>query len=896
MAFLRKLHAARLRPIPLLVSLAAGWAMLLLPVSPLVAQAPPLITELGFPDGGNIPFRIAVADFNGDGIPDVAVGNLIPTPPGPSITVYLGNGDGTFKPPVYYSAGKSPEAIVAADFNGDGKMDIGLLDAENLWVLLGNGDGTFQAPVSSSLGSGVGLGSGQAETISMAVADFNGDGKPDAAVIVLETDGTGKVLLLLGNGDGTFSAPTAAVPQFGYPLAIAAPDLNGDGKPDLVLLEPYAIEVLLGDGKGGFSPQTSYPVQPSPTGSDPNALAIADLNGDGIPDLVIGISTEYDVEAYLGKGDGTFGSGIVTTLGSGRCCLISGSMGAADFNGDGHVDLFLGNPQPSITSTPNLLLLGNGDGTFQAPSQLLTAFGTDNLGVWQVAVADLNGDGRPDIVFVDTGSLLLVSVLNTPGSVGAAILPAVYDFGQHTVGTAPASTTVTIGNPGTSAMQFSNLQVGDTADFSATTTCGSSVPSGGSCSVTVTFNPQTTGEKNAAITFTTNDPLVATAKISATGDAIAPVVSTSPSVVQFSYQKVGTTSSPQTLQITNSGVGPLTLAITIQGDFQQTNNCPTSLAQGANCTVSITYTPLVPGAETGRLVMTTNAVPAQSAVALTGIGYVVGPILSISPTSLDFGSQYVGTSSAPAVVTVANNGDAPFNIASVSASAGFVPLSTCGNTVQPSFSCAIGIFFDPANTGTQTGLLTIIDNLPTSPQLVTLTGNGTEISVAASAGSSTAQSVTSGQTAQFNLSITPVSGYTGNVNLSCAGVASGFTCTLSQSSAVLSGSTPASVTVSVAPSASASIRPKGTPASRGFSGIALACPIALIFLGAGIYPRWRRRLISIGVLAVVAVSTSSCSSTSGAVPGSSQTYVFFLQSQPASGVNIETPLTMTVKQ
>jgi len=568
-------------------------------------------------------------------------------------------------------------------------------------------------------------------------------------------------------------------------------------------------------------------------------------------------------------------------------------MAAADFNGDGKIDLFLG----SAGSSPSMLLLGNGDGTFQSPIQVQTGFGTfSNPQAWGTAAVDLNGDNRPDIVFADPNDVgWLVSLLNTAGSVGAAILPASYDFGFQTVGTAAVNTMVTVGNPGASAMTFSNLLVSDAADFSATTTCGSSVASTGSCSITVTFNPQSTGEKTASVTFTSNDPLAAAAAISVTGDAIAPVASTSPSVVQFSYQKVGTTSSPQTAQITNIGIGPLTLGLAIQGDFTQTNNCPATLAQGASCTATITYSPEVPGSEVGRLVITSNALPAQSAIALTGIGYIIGPVFSLSPSSVDFGSQYVGTSSAPAVVTVANTGDAPFNISSVTATAGFVPLSTCGSTVQPSFSCAIGIFFDPASAGSQTGLLTIVDNLPTSQQLIGLSGNGTLITVGASSGSSTAQSVSAGQTATYALTIAPVSGYTGTVSLACNGLTPGYTCSLSQNTVALSGS-PASVTVSVTPSATAASGRGGAPAFGGAGGVVLACPIALIFLGAGIYPRWRRRLLSLGVMAVASVLVNSCGGNSVAAPTSSQTYVYFLQSQPASSITIDTPLTLTVTQ
>jgi hypothetical protein len=717
----------------------------------------------------------------------------------------------------------------------------------------------------------------------MVVADFNGDGKPDVVISApYNTDGS-EVELLLGKGDGTFAPATSLIGNLNLPYQVVTSDFNRDGKPDIAIVSYIGVTVLLGDGAGGFSSPAGYAIVDQGDIGIPSALVVADFNGDGIPDIAAGTSDGSTIQVFLGNGDGTFQNGLVTTYASiGGGPQSPGWMGAADFNGDGHVDLFL-------IANPGQLLLGNGDGTFQAPIQVANP--KPALGAGAVAVADLNGDHKPDIVLTNDSINQLVSILNTPGTAGSAIVPAVFDFGAQVVGATAAATTVTISNPGTSAMEFSGLAISDTTDFSATSTCGSTVAPAALCAITVTFKPETTGEKTLTVTFTTNDPLSAAGKISVTGNAIAPVVSTSPAELQFSYQKVGTTSTAQTLQITNGGVGALTLAVSIQGDFQQTNNCFTSLAQGASCTVSITYSPLVPGSEVGRLVMTTNAVPAQSAVPLTGIGYVVGPTISVSPSSFNFGSQYVGTSSAPSVVTVENTGDAPFTISSVAASTGFVPLSTCGNSVQPSFSCAIGIFFDPASTGSQTGTLTITDNLSSSPQTVALTGNGTAIAVGPSADSSTAETLSGGKAA-YQLSVAPVAGFSGTVNLSCVELAAGYTCALSQPSVVLNGSASASFTVSVTAAATAGLRP--TPGPGIFSRIAFACPIALIFLGAGIYPKWRRHFLAIGLLVVAVAFTSSCTSSPNTTDGSSQTYVFLLQSQPASGITIEAPLTLTV--
>ena len=865
----------------------------------LFGQATPLITEFGTSSGGIAPYGLAVADFNGDGIPDVVVINSYND--SGAIAVYLGNGDGTFKPPIFYLPNVSSRVaptIVAADFNGDGKVDLCFADVfdAKIWVMLGNGDGTFRSPVSSPL---VGSGAPIPQPVWIAVGDFNGDGKLD---VVVSAQGIANasnpypmlngVLLLLGNGDGTFASSTVALSDYSSFGQIVTAHFKGDTNLDLAVLSNDGIYVAFGNGAGVF---TTYDTISPPEYENPGAMVVADFNGDGYPDLAVvtpGSVNASEVFVFLGDDSPlAFGSGYLSTTLTGNSAGQPGTMVAADFNGDGHIDLVIGNQEPPLVS----LLQGNGDGTFQLPTSPGAQFPNGPATVVGMAAADLNGDLKPDIALVTTGSNSLTSILNTPGTVGAAIFPINFDFGAQVVGATPATTTITIGNPGTSAMQFSSLAVSDTTDFSVTTTCGSTVAPQAGCTISITFNPQATGAKSASVTFTTNDPLASTGKISITGSAIAPGASTSPAELQFSYQKVGTTSAPQTLQITDGGVGPLTLsAISIQGDFQQTNNCPASLAQGASCTVTITYSPLVPGSEVGRLLIMSNAVPPQSAVALTGIGYVVGPMISVSPSSFDFGSQYVGTSSAPSVVTVENTGDAPFTISSVAATAGFVPLSTCGNLVQPSFSCAIGIFFDPATTGSQTGTLTITDNLSSSPQTVALTGNGTAITVGASGDSSSAQTFSSGKAA-YQMSIAPVAGFSGTVNLSCVGLAAGYTCALSQPSAVLNGSASASVTVSVTASTTTAAGTHGTPGSEAFGRIALACPIALIFLGAGIYPRWRRRFLAMGLLVVAAAFTSSCGSTSGTVGGgSSQTYVFFLQAQPASGITIETPLTLTV--
>jgi hypothetical protein len=287
---------------------------------------------------------------------------------------------------------------------------------------------------------------------------------------------------------------------------------------------------------------------------------------------------------------------------------------------------------------------------------------------------------------------------------------------------------------------------------------------------------------------------------------------------------------------------------------------------------------------------------AQSSVPLTGIGYVIGPSLSIAPSSLNFGSQYVGTSSAPGVVTLQNNGDAPFTIASVAATSGFVPLSACGNSVQPGFSCSVGVFFDPPNTGDQTGTLTIVDNLPSSPEVVNLTGTGTAITVEAASGSSTSATITSGQSATYKMSISPVGGYKGTVTLACSGLPAGFDCSMPSSSVKLDSSAASTITVTVkSTSSTAASRPATSSFGRS-SLLLLGCPLAILLVGAGTLRRYRRHLLALVLLVLASGLATSCSGSGTKTQNPGSVYVFLLQSRPASGVTIETPLTLTVQQ
>jgi len=345
-------------------------------------------------DAGKTAVSIAVADFNNDGKLDVAVASTSSD----DFRILLGKGDGTFQPPVRMTiqgpgAPVSPVSLVARDLNGDGKPDLVVADANdsNVYVLLGQGDGSFQAPVRYPVG---GLGG------AAAVADVNGDGKPDLVISGPPQAGTsGWLGVLLGNGDGTFQAVRNTGGAGANPVAVVTGDFNRDGKPDVAILnagtagntaDPGGVLIFLNQGNGAFQAPASYQV-----GFNPTSLAAADFNGDGALDLVVtstGASfTGSFVGVLLNNGNGTFAppAAVATEFGA-------RSIAVADLDLDGKPDLAIGH---CCGVTHTTFMPGNGDGTFQ-PEVDFTA----DAASYVVALGDVNGDGKPDLI---AGSLLL---------------------------------------------------------------------------------------------------------------------------------------------------------------------------------------------------------------------------------------------------------------------------------------------------------------------------------------------------------------------------------------------------------------------------------------------------------------------------------------------------------
>ncbi|CAF4880835.1 unnamed protein product [Rotaria sp. Silwood1] len=332
---------------------------------------------------GSYPISVAVGDFNQDTRADIAVANYGSN----TVGIFLGNGDGRLTAQSIFSTGalSAPHAVAVGDFNNDTRLDITVANngGNNVGVLLGNGDGTFTAQATFSTGTG-------STPTSVAVGDFNQDTRPDIAVANL---GSNTVSVLLGNGNGTFLAPRtfSTGANFGT-YVVALGDFNNDTRLDITVANNAGnnVGVLLGNGDGTFAAQTTFSTG---TGSNPTAVAVGDFNKDARLDITVANYGSNNVGVLLGNGDGTFAALVTFSMGA-----LSGpyAMAIGDFNQDTRCDITVANYGGNNVG----VLLGNGDGTFQAQTTFSTGMGSSPI---SVAVGDFNQDTRPDIAVSNNG-------------------------------------------------------------------------------------------------------------------------------------------------------------------------------------------------------------------------------------------------------------------------------------------------------------------------------------------------------------------------------------------------------------------------------------------------------------------------------------------------------------
>jgi VCBS repeat protein len=286
------------------------------------------------------------------------------------------------------ATGSGAISVVAANLNGAGGLDLAVANqgANNVSILLGNGNGTFVAPTNFAVGT---------DPVAVVAADLNGAGGLDLAVANENATGLGSVSILLGNGSGSFSpaagSPVTTGPTGSAPQAIAVADLNGAGGLDLAVVNEGTdnVTILLGNGSGSFSPAAGSPVT---VGSLPQAIAVANLNGAGGLDLAVVNEGTSNVSILLGNGTGGFTPGSPVSTGA-----APSDVGTADVNADGKADLIVANTDGNSVS----ILLGDGLGAFANSTGSPVGVGTGPEGT---AAADYNGDGKLDLAVANTGT------------------------------------------------------------------------------------------------------------------------------------------------------------------------------------------------------------------------------------------------------------------------------------------------------------------------------------------------------------------------------------------------------------------------------------------------------------------------------------------------------------
>jgi len=736
---------------------------------------------------GNLPMDVVAADFNGDKNIDLAVVNTNSN----SISILLGNGDGTFQMHTDYSTGNYPLAVVIADFNGDKNMDLAVVNENDstVSILLGNGDGSFQArmdiPVDTTptaLGSGdfngdhktdlitSNVGNGTVTvlishgngtftrldspsgasltpfTSTLAVGDFNRDGKLD---VVISSEFFSPNLLL-GNGNGSFQAPSpipnpsglnigailagkfngdglldiacatpdglTIIPGNGngtFQQAISSPfggamsslavgDFNGDGKLDFSVTDSYlnTVDVLLGNGKGTFGGMSNVHVAPGPAG--PAGAVVADFNGDGKLDLAVAEmnSPHGHLSIQLGKGNGTFATPKVSPLGSPNL----GFMTNGDFNGDGKVDLLIRD------SNGFEILLGNADGTFLAPVSTALAYTA-----LSVTVGDLDGDGKSDVVVTTNGVPPAGPTLNIYLSNGDGTFRTGADYAVQFYSSVVAADMNHDGKAdlivkGTGVQVYlgngdgtlKSPIAGPTGTFTSDMAIADFNDDGKLDLAVGTYSGLAfmagNGDGTLKLPVYSNPAFSFTGRLvpgDATGDSKLDLFSTAPSDTSFAGPVVmvgngdGTFQAPAGYGLPGAFGNPV-----VVGDFNSDG-------------ISDFAVPSIGGANGTLLSL-----------------YLSTPVPNLFPTTLNFGKQVVGTTSSSRTATVTNVGNAPLIATSVTISGDFHLVQSCVGKLAVDHSCSLDVTFRPTVIGKRTGTVTIKDNAGTKQQIVHLTGVG----------------------------------------------------------------------------------------------------------------------------------------------------------------------------
>ncbi|HTV57698.1 MAG TPA: choice-of-anchor D domain-containing protein [Candidatus Baltobacteraceae bacterium] len=673
-------------------------------------------------------YGAAVGDVDGDGKPDIVVAEADQDY---AFTFHKGNGDGTFGSGTQFGPTATVYELQLADMNGDGKLDVVASSVNgNIYYVQGNGDSTFQNEVV--------LATAASSPLTVAVGDFDGDGILD--IMYSDTSGS-NVYLLKGNGNGTFQPAVMYAGQSAV-YSAATGDFNEDGFLDFVgsASDGTNSTLLLNDAGNGFSASTAVDA-----GASLQDIAVADLNGDGHADLIGAGGGGLTVT--FGKGDGTFQNKTAYNSSAyyGESILVGnyvagGGLGVAAPNYDtGGFDLLL----PTVSISPSPLDFGDVAVNSAAPAMVLTVTNNTPTSV-SITGVSITGANSGDFTNTSTtcGTTLAAaasctaSITFTPGAAGARtatftisdsaaggmqtaqltgtgevasavmLTPASLSFSAVLLNTASPVQMVTLKNTGDAVLNISSIAItgANAGDFGKTTTCGATVAISATCTISVTFTPSATGARSAAVTIT-DDALDSPESLALSGTGVTDVAQLSAASLTFSAQSVDSASAAQTIMLSNVGGASLSITSiavtgTNSGDFGQTNNCGSSLASAASCSIHVTFTPTAAGSRSATLTVATSSPSSPETASLSGTGQ-------------DF------TFSVSSPQTVTPGASAQFTM-TVTPEGNFAQLITftCTNSILHSTCQVVPSSFTPANANPATVMLTVTTTGPASSRVV----------------------------------------------------------------------------------------------------------------------------------------------------------------------------------
>jgi Beta-propeller repeat/Abnormal spindle-like microcephaly-assoc'd, ASPM-SPD-2-Hydin len=425
--------------------------------------------------------------------------------------------------------------------------------------------------------------------------------------------------------------------------------------------------------------------------------------------------------------------------------------------------------------------------------------------------------GAYQTTFKGTGDVYVTKM--SPGAVtGVFVTPSVLNFGNVLENTTSSARTVTLFN-NTQAV-LSNIAVTvvgtNSADFAiqsnACPVAPATLAAGASCAIAITFTPTKTSFESATLNIADSDASSPqTVSLSGTGTTPPPGVTLSPSPVNFGSVAQGIASSPQGVTLLNNSSSALTItSVSIIGttDFAQTNNCPASpstLASGAFCTITVTFTPSTTGNETATLQVMDSDPSSPQTDTLSGTGTAPPGSVTATPPSINFGNVNVNATSPAQTVTLTNSKTTTLTINSISITgtnaSDFAAASKCGKTLGANSNCTISVTFTPTTTSAESSTLSISDSDSTSPQTVALSGTGVasqpDFTISASPASAT---VSSPGTIMATITVASVDGFTSPVTLGCSSLPGDATCSFSQNPLTPAANGTASSTVTISTS------------------------------------------------------------------------------------------------